>query len=92
MQGDIDKIREIIIAEIQELTDRQEELQNESRDIEREILRLAHLVEELDNLERTGETIYNRPDLRERIMGIPDDPRNPLSRQSFKDAFKRMGF
>ena len=54
MQGDIDEIREIIIAEIQELTDRQEELQNESRDIEREILRLAHLVDELDNLERTG--------------------------------------
>jgi len=41
---------------------------------------------------RIGRKLQRQACLTERIMGIPNDALNPLSRQSFENTFKRMGF
>ncbi len=46
--------------------------------------------------ERTYVRITDEPEYEQRKrpgpFDIPDDPRHPLSRKSFKDAFRHMGF
>ncbi|MBI4303846.1 MAG: hypothetical protein HY665_05865 [Chloroflexi bacterium] len=82
---------EELLRDIQRLTDLRATLQAIIEQVDSEI---AELVGEgLDNEDDVETMGMNGPSpLTERIMGIPNDPQNPLSRRSFEDAFRRMGF